>query len=251
MTPRRALIPALLVATLTASLAAAVVAPATADDRRPMVTSSTGQNLPPLVATTTYDAGPGFADDIRAYQSSGQFAKDRAKVVDQATGFLRTWLRDECRDRSTCKPAVVFDIDDTLVSWYGALSSIDFGWNSQLDATVKEQCLTPKIKSTAALFNEAKRRDIDIFLITGRNEPDRAVTVSCLEQLGLTGYKELILRAPDQASLTAKAYKSGERKGIEQQGYRIALAIGDQVSDSSGGYTDGAFVLPNPMYFIP
>lgn len=224
---------------------------AQADDARPMMTASSGQNLPPLVATSTYDAGPGFADDIRAYQSSGQLAKDRAKVVSQATGFLRTWLREECADRKACKPAVVFDIDDTLVSWYGALSTIDFGWNSQLDATVKQQCLTPKIRSTAALFNEAKRRSVDIFLITGRNEPDRAVTVSCLEQLGLTGYRELILRAPDQKSLTAKAYKSSERKGIEARGYRIALAIGDQVSDSSGGYTDGAFVLPNPMYFIP
>ena len=252
MTRRRALVPGLLAASLAVTVAASLSAPAAqAADERPMITVASGQNLPPLVATTTYDAGPGFADDIRAYQSSGQFAKDRAKVVNQATGFLRNWLRDECADRSACKPAVVFDIDDTLVSWYSALSSIDFGWNSQLDATVKEQCLTPKIRSTAALFNEAKRRNIDVFLITGRNEPDRAVTVSCLAQLGLTGYKELILRSADQKSLTAEAYKSSERKGIELRGYRIALAIGDQVSDSSGGYTDGAFVLPNPMYFIP
>ena len=252
MTTRRALVPGLLAASLAITIASGLVAPvAHAADTRPMVTVASGQNLPPLVATSTYDAGPGFADDIRAYQSSGQFAKDRAKVVSQATSFLRTWLRNECADRTACKPAVVFDIDDTLVSWYPALSTIDFGWNSQLDATVKQDCLTPKIRSTAALVDEAKRRNIDVFLITGRNEPDRAVTVSCLAKLGLTGYKELILRAPDQKNLTAEAYKSSERKGIEQRGYRIALAIGDQVSDSPGGYTEGAFVLPNPMYFIP
>lgn len=224
---------------------------APAEDARPMMTASSGQNLPPLVATTTYHAGPAFADQIRAYQSSGAFAKDRAKVVNQATSFMRTWLRDQCADRAHCRPAVVFDIDDTLVSWYPALSTIDFGWSTDFGTTVIQGCLTPKIRSAAALFNEAKRRKVDIFLITGRPEADRAATVACLSELGLTGYRELILRAPDQTTLTAEAFKSSERKGIEQRGYRIALAIGDQVSDSSGGYTDGAFVLPNPMYFIP
>ena len=237
---------------LTAVLLIGTLAPAaTADDRRPMVTVTTGQNLPPLAATTAYSAGPSLADEITAYRSSGQYVKDRSRVVAEATDFLHSWLRAQCADRRTCKPAVVFDIDDTLVSWYGLLSSIDFGWNEQIDAMGKEQCRTPKIRSTAALFEETKREKIDIFLITGRDEPLRAATVACLAKLGLTGYRELILRAPDQADLTAEAYKSGARKGIEDRGYRIALAIGDQVSDSSGGSTDGAFVLPNPMYFIP
>ena len=252
MTRCRVLAPALLVTALAASLATGLFAPAAyADDARPIVTVASGQNLPPLVATTTYDAGPGLASSINAYQASGRFAKDRSNVVAQAGGFLRGWLRDECADRAACKPAIVFDIDDTLVSWYPLLKTIDFGWNQQVNTAAIDGCLTPKIRSTAALFDEAKRRGVTIFLITGRPEEDRAATIVCLTELGITGYRQLTMRAPDQMSMTAKAYKSAARKGIEDRGYRIALAIGDQVSDSSGGYTDGAFVLPNPMYFIP
>ena len=245
-------VPALLVTALVTALVTGLAAPAAnADDTRPMVTVASGQNLPPLAATTTYDAGPGFAADINAYQASGRFAKDRAAVVAKASDFLRSWLREECADRATCKPAIVFDIDDTLVSWYPLLKTIDFGWSQELNTAAIDGCLTPKIRSTAALFDEAKRRGATIFLITGRPDTDRAATIACLTTLGITGYRQLTMRAPDQMALTAKAYKSAARKGIEDRGYRIALAIGDQVSDSSGGYTDGAFVLPNPMYFIP
>lgn len=223
------------------------VAPsAFADDS---VLVQTGQNLPPLVATTTYDAGAEFADDIRAYQTSGRWSKDRAQVVAKARTFLAEWLRTRCG--TGCKPAVVFDIDDTLVSWYGVNSAIDFGYDPAVNAQAKQDCTTPKIKATASLFADAKRRGVDIFLITGRTEDERAVTEACLATLGLSGYRELILRGPNQQTETAKLFKSGARRDIEARGWDIALAIGDQVSDSSGGYTDGRFVLPNPMYFIP
>jgi hypothetical protein len=225
--------------------------PAVADDARPMVTVSSGQNLPPLATSTEYFAGPGFASDIDAYQASGKYAADRAKVVAEASDFLRAWLREECANRASCTPAIVFDIDDTLVSWYPVLETVDFVSNQQVSSAAIDGCLTPKIRSTAALFDQAKRLGVTVFLITGRPDTYRAPTAACLTKLGLTGYRQLTMRAADQMSLTAEAYKSAARKKIEDRGFRIALAIGDQVSDSSGGYTDGAFVLPNPMYFIP
>ncbi len=45
--------------------------------------------------------------------------------------------------------------------------------------------------------------------------------------------------------------KAAERADIERQGYKIITAIGDQLSDMTGGYVEMGFKLPNPMYFIP
>ncbi|GDX32275.1 hypothetical protein LBMAG15_12090 [Actinomycetes bacterium] len=42
-------------------------------------------------------------------------------------------------------------------------------------------------------------------------------------------------RSPAQESLTALVYKSRARADIEEQGWRIGFAIGDQISDMAGG----------------
>ncbi len=50
---------------------------------------------------------------------------------------------------------------------------------------------------------------------------------------------------------TTVDYKSGARKAIEDQGYRIVASVGDQYSDLAGGHEAAAFKLPNPFYFLP
>jgi len=35
------------------------------------------------------------------------------------------------------------------------------------------------------------------------------------------------------------------------KGYTIIANIGDQYSDLVGGYAEGEFKLPDPMYYIP
>ena len=50
---------------------------------------------------------------------------------------------------------------------------------------------------------------------------------------------------------TVEAFKSGARRAIEDDGYKILVNIGDQDSDLNGGVAKKAFKLPNPMYFIP
>ncbi|MFM7245985.1 MAG: HAD family acid phosphatase [Actinomycetota bacterium] len=51
--------------------------------------------------------------------------------------------------------------------------------------------------------------------------------------------------------MTAAVYKAQRRQILERAGWQIALSIGDQVSDMTGGYADAGFLLPNPVYFIP
>ena len=60
----------------------------------------------------------------------------------------------------------------------------------------------------------------------------------------------MFLRAPAQETMTAEQFKSRARAAIEKRGYRIVTSIGDQLSDSTGGFLVRGFRLPNPMYYI-
>ena len=222
--------------------------PAAAEPTTPPV--QTGQNLPPLVATGLYDAGDGFGPQITAYHDSGQYLADQKSIAWQAIGYLDNYVA-QCKATADCKPAIVFDIDDTLLSWYSFYAKRGFSpTGPQWSAGVKN-CQTPVITPVVALYNHAKALGVTPFLITGRNDTDRSDTAKCLKKRGITGYGALIMRSADQEDLTAAVYKLREREKLAGQGWDLALAIGDQVSDSAGEVPTGKFVLPNPMYFIP
>ena len=96
----------------------------------------------------------------------------------------------------------------------------------------------------------AQSKHVATFLITGRRENVRDHTASNLAREGFTGYNALVLK-PQDSTATTVDYKSGARKAIEDQGYRIVANVGDQYSDLAGGHSGVAFKLPNPFYFLP
>lgn len=148
---------------------------------------------------------------------------------------------------------IVSDVDDTIVSWYPYYSSPTQNW-TYTPATWKAweaDCATPPIRQTVAFLQYAQRRGVALALMTGRRGPDRDVTAACLEQIGMTDYRYLILRKPSEYNLTGAVFKAQRRQILERAGWQIVLSIGDQVSDMTGGYADGGFLLPNPVYFIP
>ncbi|CAB4881486.1 MAG: hypothetical protein F2793_06800 [Actinobacteria bacterium] len=220
---------------------------------QPTPVEGVDQRLPALSALHRYSAGAQFADEIRAYRSSGQFALDQRAVAEQARAFLATWLVDTCGDTSqaACRPAAVFDIDDTLLSWYVPYSQHDFSLPSGLGAAIVRSCRTPAISATRSLLDAAKSLGASVFLLSGRDEDTRADTEACLRKRGISGWDELVLRSPTQAQLTALEFKTATRARWTKQGWRLAFTIGDQVSDVTGGYVAKGFLLPNPMYLIP
>lgn len=222
---------------------------------QPTVIYGINQGLPALSASELYMAGGGLAPQIVAYQGAGAYQRDQAAVNRAATAYLTGYLKDHCDASARCdsrrRAAAVFDIDDTLLSTYDTYAANSFSPSTTVVQAVQESCGQTVIDSTKAFFNAAKARKVTLFLITGRSEAMRAATEACLSQIGITGYKGLIMHSPAQESLTAIAYKSAERAQIERRGYRIITAIGDQISDSAGGHTERGYLLPNPMYFIP
>jgi predicted secreted acid phosphatase len=229
-----------------------------------------GGGLPYLGSSTSYNAGD-WENALRNYHDSGVYNNQLAKVDAVAAQWLRrasklkkkfhfkakqfghsarrAMLAIKHGKHHGKKRAIVFDIDETSLSNYTAIEAdnFTFGPNSQAEATNE---IGTAIQPTLDLFDLAKKKHIAIFLITGRRENTRAHTTSNLTREGFTGYKELILK-PDASTATTVDYKSGARKAIEQQGYRIVANVGDQYSDLAGGHAQVAFKLPNPFYFLP
>ena|SRR5829696_1085787 len=187
---------------------------------------------------------PATPEQINAYYDSGQWGKDTTAIVDKARVTLDKALKNKVK-----KPALTFDIDDTLLSAYSCAKPDDFTRSAIAVCVVTGK--QTKIKQTVALYKYAQKKKVAVFLITARPENLRVQTVGHLKAAGLTGYKGLSLRPIDDPSTSTQVpYKSGERKKIQGKGYTIVANLGDQKSDLAGGFGKG-FKIPNPMYTSP
>ena len=109
----------------------------------------------------------------------------------------------------------------------------------------------PAIEPVKQFYLAMRAAGVACFLITGRREPLRAVTVKNLERQGITGWEGISFRPQDDRDPSVVPFKSGERARIEARGFTIVANIGDQDSDLAGGHALKTCKLPNPMYFIP
>ncbi len=149
------------------------------------------------------------------------------------------------------KTAVVFDIDETLLSNWAYLSANHFVLEMTTFKRWVREAEGVALAPTQDVFNIAKTRGADLFLITGRPESLRAATVRELRQAGYSGWKHLYLKPDADPVASNIPYKSGVRKMLEDRGYQIVLNIGDQESDLAGGHARNRIKLPNPFYYVP
>ena len=212
----------------------------------------TTQNLPPMTVSSNYFVGPQNAAAIEAYYDSGQARRDQRSVVEVAEEWIYAWVEDKCGGKpKSCDATVVFDIDETLLSNYEFYKGTGFTFDQGGWDAFNEACMNSAIAPTRDLYRTLVRDGFSVVLMTGRAEADRSWTAACLRKRGISGWHELILRTPAEASLSADDYKSQRRSELQREGHRIVASIGDQVSDMSRGHLKAGFLLPNLMYFIP
>jgi acid phosphatase len=193
--------------------------------------------------------------ELRKYQSSGDYDRDLAAVAVAAQAYV------EERAGQVSKPALVLDIDETSLSNWPEIIANDFGYIASGACRLpKGPCGAPAwersaraaaIAPTLQLFNAAKAKDVSVFFITGRNETERAATARNLRRAGYGGWAGLVLRPAGSTTPSAADYKAPERAKIEAAGYTIIANMGDQPSDLAGGHAERTFLLPNPFYRIP
>lgn len=192
-------------------------------------------------------------NNLSQYHDSGAYEQDIAQVANQAEDYLSQALPQQQDSPSKEKLAIVFDIDETVLSNYANMVKLNFGGTLKEIDRLNNKGDDPAIPATLALYQVAKKEHLHIFFITGRKEiPEiRKNTARNLEAAGFTNYDALILKPVNYHQPSASLYKAAARKKLSEQGYHIVLNMGDQMSDLQGGYADRTYKLPNPYYYVP
>ena len=185
------------------------------------------------------------------YHDSGEYDYDRELVVQDAIGYLQGRVDQNNSLEEPKKLAIVFDIDDTSLSNYAILKSLDFGFQAHTLVPLLEKADDPAIQPTLKLYRFAKESGVSIFFITARPEELRLITEANLKKVGFTEWVKIYLKPDKYDKKSVIPYKSSTRKSIEDEGYDIIVNIGDQWSDLAGGYSERVYKLPNPYYYIP
>lgn len=181
---------------------------------------------------------------IRSYVETGTYHEDIVAVAAEATAWLE--LR-AARRAGGERLAVVFDLDETLLSNWPHMNALDLGYQPVAwDAWVKEG-RAPAIEPVRDVYRAARRLSFDVVFITGRRTRDRPGTEANLRAIGCGDYAVLLCK-PDEAKETTGTFKAAARARLEAEGRVIVANLGDQESDLTGGHAEKTFKLPNPFY---
>lgn len=183
-------------------------------------------------------------EEVRSYVSQGDYARDVATVAAEA----RAWLEQRAA-RGGSRLAVVFDVDETLLSNLPSMEELDFGYVPAEWRRWVEQARAPALDPVRALFRRARELGMETLVITGRRESERDATARNLAAIGCGDFAALVCR-PDSDRGGAADFKSTARARLAAEGRVIVANIGDQESDLTGGHAERTFKLPGPFYLI-
>ncbi|HEU5196902.1 MAG TPA: HAD family acid phosphatase [Methylomirabilota bacterium] len=191
---------------------------------------------------------------VSEYVDSGRYEADIATIAEQARRYL------ESRVARGGKLAIVLDVDETALSNLPSLRANDYGFilggPCQLPggpcgflAWIQMAKAEP-IKPVLTLARFARERGVAVFFLTGRPERFREATEGNLRSAGYE-WTGVLLKPDAMRTTSAVEQKAAERKKLLEQGYTIAVNMGDQMSDLDGGFAERTYKLPNPFYFVP
>lgn len=206
-------------------------------------------------ASATY---PGVGT-VTVPSSTSNYARQMKQIVTGAEKYLATAA---LHYHGKGKPALVFDIDDTLLNTYDYTLAEQFGYNAATNQVWIDDAAFPAVFYMPQLLSFAAGHGYSIFYVTGRPTSQTAATVKDLTSAGYAapaaGHLFLKPSAPPSyvhcaaaPTCTTIEFKSGTRKYISSLGYTIVADFGDQYSDLLGGDAGHQVKLPNPMYYLP
>ncbi len=187
-------------------------------------------------------------ESVIAYHSGGAYERDLEVVAEAAVA----WIERRVAQRvSGERLALVFDIDETVLSNYSHMKEQDFGYHPGPWTEWVRSAEAPAIEPVVRIFRRATALGVAVFFVTGRSATDDAEgTTANLRARGMGSYQQLILTPDDARGLGAEVWKASVRREIEAQGWTIIASIGDQWSDLRGGFAERVFKVPNPFYRI-
>jgi predicted secreted acid phosphatase len=202
--------------------------------------------------TTTPPAEPPNLSDAKAavvaYVEDGRYEHDLAAAAAKA----REWIETRAAARRPGERlAVVFDIDETVLSNLPVMRAEDFGYNSRDWVAWIEKAAAPALVPVREVFKATRAANVAVLFLSGRQDPrDLAGTAKNLEREGMSDYAALQLTPTKGEKLSSHDFKTAARARWAAEGWTIIATIGDQESDL-GEHAERSFKLPNPFYRIP
>lgn len=146
-----------------------------------------------------------------------------------ATDNLRTALTQLPKGS---KPAIVIDIDDTLVDGITYFTSL-IGTDQKRTAERSAQWWTHEpmtpLPGAIEFLREAHQLNVDIFYISGRFNSVKSATLKHLRSAGFPVKNESHLIFQDKSNTTIS--KEARRQQIRDKGFHIVMLLGDQLDD--------------------
>ncbi len=182
-------------------------------------------------------------DKIIQYHSSGKYDKDMQIICRNVWSKLK-------RIKPDSNSTVVFDVDETSLSNYSFLKTMDFGYIPFLWDKWIDSAKAPAIKPVKTLYDSVVTKGFKVVFISGRHDYQYAATVKNLKVQGFLRFDTLITKGTNDLSSTTSLFKENKRIDLTKRGYRIICTIGDQFSDMYGKYTGLKVKLINYIYYI-
>jgi predicted secreted acid phosphatase len=179
------------------------------------------------------------------WHDSGGYQRDFAAAANHADKIL-----DRLLHKLPPNAAIVFDIDETLLSNWQFLRDNDFDVTMTAFIPWAQTSRDTALDPMGRVFAKARAYRIPIFLISGRPESLRAATEKNLNAAGYWGWTHLYLRPESDRNQSVVPFKAGVRRMLSEQIHDIILNVGDQHSDLEGGYARHRVKLPNPFYYL-
>lgn len=191
---------------------------------------------------------------------SNKYLKYHEKQLNKVERKIDKWMT--ALNRGDKKIACIFDIDEVILC---NIHENSYNYNGRKFNVGKDffenydPRFEPLLPGAKSLLEKVKSHNIEIFLLTGRCENIRELTIQNLEHVGLSGKntifdshklaprnQQLIMRA--HVDVPPRRFKEEQRKKITQK-YHILFNIGDQPSDlgDNCGYQ---IWVKHPFYFV-
>jgi predicted secreted acid phosphatase len=225
-------------------------------------TATDGDALPNEGAVTS---------EIRAFYgaTNGIASRTSSPYLSQMKALSARWTKrlvPSCRTaaRHHRHPAVVFDVDDTMLWTYDMEDgAMKFAFDPALQNGWVQGKKFAAVPHMVKLEKKVKRAGCTVVGLTGRTKSQGKATLKNLKKVGYRGFtrhnfyfkpntgkafpKYLHCRA-----CTTVQYKSGTRKYLAtRRHFTIVASLGDQFSDLKGGHAKKKLKLPNPTYYLP
>lgn len=182
--------------------------------------------------------------NVAQYYEKGAYMRDVKSVAAEADDYIANSLKT----RKFIKPAIVFDIDETLLNNHPMYQKTGYRFIPSVWKRWVDSAEIPAVDPIRELY--LKYVDsVDVFIVTGRNVFQRAQTMRNLENRGIHGATMVFFKEAWDKDLTAVEHKTKVvQQLVDKEGYEVIANIGDQSSDFGATIQGANFKLPNYLY---